>query len=518
MTLAVLMACGMGSIHAQQAESTVWCGNPIIHSHYSADPAPVVIGDTLYIYYDQDIGVTPSGSVYYYMNDWRVASSTDMVNWTDHGKALPLSKFKWANDGSAWASQCVERNDKYYWYVCADYPGHWNAIGVAFSDTPTGPFRAVGTTPFISTGKMGDIDPTVFIDDDGQAYLYWGNNKLCYVKLGKNMVSYDKAIGTNGVVEVTLTPEGFGGLKKDGKVEGENCMEEGPWLMKREGIYYLLYAAGGVPENIAYSTSDSPTGPWTYRGKIMPVTNTASFTNHCGVVEFKGKWYFVYHTGWLNEGNGGGGFNRSIAIEELHFNADGTIQQIAPTRKGVAAIGTLNPYQPVSAATMNGSSMLTILGDEKQGVYVSDLAVKDSIAVANVQFGETAPRSISLDVASEVDGCKVLVRVDHAVRGTRMALVDIPNTGSKTAFQTVTTDLQADVTGVHRVIFLFMGKSGASFKRWRLNMEDTETLTPVEQVRAAVVDDDAYYTLDGIRHSHPVRGINLHQGKKIYQK
>ena len=459
-----------------EEETTVWCGNPILKTHYSADPAPMVYNDTFYIYYDRDLGLTPSGEVYFWMDEWRVASSTDMVNWTDHGTSLPLSAFKWAADGSAWASQCIERDGKFYWYTCADYPGHWHGIGVAVSDTPTGKFKDALGKPLISTGVLGDIDPTVFIDDDGQAYLYWGNNKLCYAKLNKNMTSIDKTIGNAGVVNVPLTKEGFGGLKVDGKVEGDNCFEEGPWIMKREGIYYLIYAAGGVPENIAYSTSSSPTGPWTYRGKIMPVTNTASFTNHCGVVKFKDNWYFVYHTGWLNEGNGGGGFNRSVAIEELHFNEDGSIQPIEPTRNGVKAIGKLNPYIWQSAATMNNGFGVSIEGNDEDGLYVTDINTLDSIAIANVDFGSEGAKSITLKYASPTSGAKMFVMQDKNRGGTRLAYFTIDPTESESDIREVTYDLTNIPSGTHRIIFYFQMGQNLRLYGWRFNHEDAETV------------------------------------------
>ena len=300
---------------------TGYAQNPIVQTCYTADPAPMVYGDRFYIYIDRD-----EGPDYYNMNEWRVYSSADMVNWTDHGAQLPLTAFSWAKAGTAWAAQCIERYGKFYWYVCCtDTESNINAIGVAVSDSPTGPFKDALGKPMIS-GGWGYIDPTVFIDDDGQAYIYWGNPGLFYVKVNEDMISY-----SGDIVEVEQTVEGFGGPKepKEG-VQYKDLYEEGPWFYKRGGKYYLLYAAGGVPEHISYSMSDSPTGPWKYMGKIMPLQDTNSFTNHCGVVDFKGKSYFAYHTGWLP---GGGGFTRSVCIEEFKYNEDGTIPTIMATKK-----------------------------------------------------------------------------------------------------------------------------------------------------------------------------------------
>ncbi len=501
--------------------ATTSAQNPVITANYSADPAPMVHDGTFYIYYDKDVGVNPNtGEVYYWMDEWRVASSKDLVNWTDHGTALPLSAFAWAGEGTAWASQCIERNGKFYWYVCAEYPGKWHTIGVAVADSPTGPFKDALGKPLFSTGEMGDIDPTVFIDDNGQAYLYYGNNKLRYLMLNEDMISYKKSVGNQGIVTVNLTESAFGGVKVDGEVQGENCFEEGPWLQKHGGLYYLIYAAGGVPENIAYSTSTSPRGPWTYRGKVMDVENTASFTNHSGCVEFEGKNYFVYHTGWLNEGNGGGGFNRSVAIDYLNYNEDGTIQQITPTREGVDPVATLNPLEQVEAETFNNCKWgVTTEGNDSIGVYVCMASTQDSIALRNVDFGETSPKSITLRVATVADNTRLYVRIDKT-NGTRLASITLPNTGGLDNYQDVTVDLSHEVTGIHRLIFQYVGRSELRFDNWQFHLDDAATvgINDIESDDSAMPADGLFYTLDGIAHREPVKGINIHHGKKILIK
>ena len=140
--------------------------NPIVQTHFGPDPAPMVDKGTLFVYVGDDI----PGFDFYYMTKWRILSTTDMVNWTDHGSPLSLESFKWARD-RAWAAQCIERNGKYYWYMCAQSNKNDMAIGVAVSDTPTGPFKDALGKPLIINGSWSNIDPTVWIDDDGQAYL-----------------------------------------------------------------------------------------------------------------------------------------------------------------------------------------------------------------------------------------------------------------------------------------------------------------------------------------------------------
>lgn len=257
--------------------------NPIVQTCYTADPAPMVDGDRLYVYIDRDEGVKPDGSEWYVMNEWRVYSTADMVNWTDHGAALPLSTFEWAQEGTAWASQCIKspKNGKYYWYVCCQPKNSGSmAIGVAEGDTPVGPFSDPLGRPLIS-GGWGYIDPSPFIDTDGTAYLVFGNPGCFIAKLNSDMISYDTnwtvsgnhvTKEQNGIWEFKQDESSFGGPKDipEGKNNSDykDLYEEGPWLTKRGNLYYLMYAAGGVPEHISYSTSSSPTGPWTYRGNI----------------------------------------------------------------------------------------------------------------------------------------------------------------------------------------------------------------------------------------------------------
>jgi arabinoxylan arabinofuranohydrolase len=175
--------------------------NPIIQTNYTADPAPMVHKGTVYVYTTHDEDKTVRN--FFTMNDWRCYSTTDMVNWTDHGAILNYQDFTWAR-GDAWAGQCVPKNGKFYFYVPINQKNGGNAIGVAVSDSPTGPFKdAIGAPLLVGYGY---IDPTVFIDDDGEAYLYWGNPKLWYVKLNPDMISYDQKVG---IVQVPMTEESF---------------------------------------------------------------------------------------------------------------------------------------------------------------------------------------------------------------------------------------------------------------------------------------------------------------------
>jgi hypothetical protein len=301
--------------------SASFADNPAIKTMFTADPAALVHNGTVYMYtgYDE----TPEGQDGYTMNDWKVFSSTDMINWTDHGTALSVHDFSWVK-GDAWASEAIYRNGKFYWYISAEHnsiPG--KAIGVAVSDSPTGPFtdalgHALITNNMTSSSiSWDDIDPTVFIDDDGQAYLYWGNTNLYYVELNNDMTSYNGSINS-----VPITQEAFG-----------PSFTEAPYLHKHNGLYYLSYAAGW-PESISYSTSTSPTGPWTYQGVIQPSIPTSG-TIHQSINEFNGEHYFISHNGALPTG---GDYRRSVTIEKFEYNPDGTIPTILQTSTGLDGI------------------------------------------------------------------------------------------------------------------------------------------------------------------------------------
>ncbi len=423
--------------------------NPVVQTCYTTDPAPMVHDDTFYIYTGHD----ENGADFFWMQEWRVYSSKDMVNWTDHGSPLAIEDFKWADD-RAWAPQCVERDGKFYFYV----PLHSSltgamAIGVAVGDTPVGPFKDAIGAPLVD-GSWDYIDPTVFVDDDGQAYLYWGNPEIYYVKLNRDMISFE-----GEVRKVEQTVEGFGAPAvklRDKNTKYKDMYTEGPWFYKRGGKYYLLYAAGGVPEHISYSMSDSPEGPWKYMGEIMPLHDTGSFTNHCGVADFRGHSYFLYHTGRLP---GGGGFGRSVAIEEFKYNPDGTFPVIHPTEEGVSPIAVFNPYRRVQAETIAYSSGVTTEPNARTGVYVADIHNGDWIKVRNVDFGTGGPSRFKASVASALRGGALEVHMD-SVAGPLVARINVPGTGGWENWKTLETKALMEVTGVHDIYFVFTGRKG----------------------------------------------------------
>ena len=416
--------------------------NPIIQTCFTSDPAPIVHDGTVYVYTGHD----EDKADFFWMQEWRVYSSQDMVNWTDHGSPLAIESFEWADD-RAWAGQCIERSGKFYWYICAHSKlSQAMAIGVAVSDSPTGPFvDAIGKP--LADGSWDYIDPTVMIDDDGEAYIYWGNPEIYYAKLNEDMISLKSEIKV-----IDQCENSFGGPSVKQRKEGakyKDCYTEGPWLHKRDNKYFLLYAAGGIPEHITYSSSDSPTGPWKYEGEIMPLQNTGSFTNHCGLVDFKGNSYFFYHTGKLPEG---GGFGRSVAVEQFSYNDDNTFPIINATENGVSPVGKLDPYRKVEAETIAFSKGVKSESNDKTGIYISEIHNDDYIMVREVDFTDKSPKSINVNVASALRGGTIEVRAD-SINGLLLSEIKVPGTGGWENWQIVSSEIKPSIKGNHNLYF-----------------------------------------------------------------
>ena len=481
---------------------TAMAQNPVICDRYTPDPAPYVHGDTLYLFVDHDEDVTQNG--YFTMKDWLLYSTVDMVNWTYRGTPLTGETFKaWAKtDNDCWASQCIERNGKWYWYCTATIKGEaYPGIGVAVANNPAGPYVDPIKKPLVK--GWFKIDPSVIIDDNGQAYLFYGNNMLWYTKLNKNMTSI-----TGGEKEVKTKDENafgpFKGYNDDGT--GKTNFEEASWIYKRDGKYYLEYAAGGVPEHWAYSTADKITGPWTYQGKVMGQAD-GSFTIHGGSVEFKGHHYLFYHNGKLP---GGGGYKRATCVEEFTRNADGSLPLIKATTKGVNPLQNVDPYVRQEAETINQCQGVKCMGDYN-GCYVTNISNGDYIKVRSVDFGEAGAKSFTARVRTKQKGT-LFIRI-----GTKSATikgrVSIESTDGE--WQDFTCDLSSAITGVRDLFFTFQG-SGSSlfdFDSWQFNSEPTAVSAQHPNLQSK---QSQAFSLGGQRvNSASQKGIQIVDGKKI---
>ena len=299
--LAAALCCGMA--HA---------ANPLFAPLYTADPAVLVEGGRVYLFAGRD-EAAPDGKDYV-MHEWRVFSSCDLVTWQDHGVPMRATDFAWAK-GRAWASDIVKRHGKYWFYTTVEHatvPGF--AIGVAVSDSPTGPFKDARGTALVTNDMTtqtdiawDDIDPGVFVDDDGQAYLYWGNTVLKVAKLKASMTELDGPIAAVPVANFV----------------------EAPYLHKRAGTYYLSYSQHW-PEETAYMTGPTPLGPWTPQGVVMS-RNLKTKTIHQAFFDFNGRSYVAYHNA---EAPGGGEYRRSVALEEVSYRPVGSIVFVHQTTTG----------------------------------------------------------------------------------------------------------------------------------------------------------------------------------------
>jgi arabinoxylan arabinofuranohydrolase len=416
--------------------------NPIVQTIYTADPAPLIYNNTVYLFTGHD----EDGSTNFNMRDWRLYSSTDMANWRDHGVMMNLATFSWASE-RAWAGQVIPRNGKFYYYVPVQKRSGSMAIGVAVADNIAGPYKDALGKPLV---ENNEIDPTVYIDDNGQAYLYWGNPGLWYAKLNQDMISI-----SGGTVQVQLTTAGFG-PRRSGTNSRATSYEEGPWIYKRGNLWYLIYAANCCSEDIRYSTGPSITGPWTYRGLVM-ATAGASFTNHPAIIDFNGGSYFFYHNGALP---GGSGYTRSVAVEKFNYNSDGTIPTIAMTTSGAPIIGTLDPYTRQEAETIAFSSGLKTETCSEGGIAVSYINNNDYIKVKGVAFGAAA-KSLSTRVSSAGSGGKIEVRLG-STSGTLVGTCTVAPTGGWQTWTTVTCPISG-ATGTQDLFFRFTGGSDSLF-------------------------------------------------------
>jgi hypothetical protein len=314
--------------------------NPFITSIYTADPSAHVWADgRLYVYPSHDLDPARGCDL---MDRYHVFSTDNLVTWRDEGEVLRASQVSWGRleGGFMWAPDCAYKDDTYYFYFPHPSGTRWNdtwKIGVATSRKPASDFTVVGY--ITGLGGFAMIDPAVFMDDDGQAYIYFGGGGHCQGgKLKPNMIEADGAV-----------------LDMKGLVD----FHEATWVFKRAGTYYLTYADNHRGANcMRYATSSNPLGPWTHRGVYLEPTGCD--TTHGSVVEYKGQWYQFYH----NQSLSGRGNLRSMCLDKMNFNDDGSIQMVVQTKEGVPPAGPipapgpgLLKYGAASGMATNGASL-----------------------------------------------------------------------------------------------------------------------------------------------------------------
>jgi beta-xylosidase len=435
---------------------------PLFQTKYTADPSPLVVGDTLFLYTSHDASPedipdeNEKGSAGFFMYDWLLWSTTDMVNWTEHGAVASLKDFPWrSRENGAWAIQTVERNGKYYLYA----PLHGHGIGVLVADSPYGPFKDPLGKPLVwDQSNWFDIDPSVYTDDDGQAYMYWGNPHTFWAKLGSDMTSL-----TSEVTKLPHIPN----------------YQEGPWFYKRNGHYYLGFASTCCPEALGYAMSDAPTGPWEWKGYIMKPTQRDR-GNHPGICDYKGHSYvfgqsydlmhldtYVHHE------------RRSVNATEITYNADGTIQEVPywMDQEPMKQLHWLNPYQRVEAETMAwgyglksakmGIPNTGVVADMptstgRKNMYIYDINDGEYIRLRGVDFGKGAKSFVM--TAAATGSCTITLRL-NSVHGPAIGTVTIGKTGSVEKYKSFSTKVK-DAIGVHDLYLCFSDASGDVHLDW----------------------------------------------------
>ena len=318
-----LVLCLMGIPMMMSAQ------NPIIRDQYSADPTARVFKNKVYVYPSHDI-LPPEGQRqdWFCMEDYHVFSSENLTDWTDHGVIVTQNKVPWVRPDSysMWAPDCVYRNGKYYFYFPSTPAGAMRGfgVGVAVADSPEGPFVC---EPEPIKGING-IDPCVLLASDGNAYIFWGAGRCA--KLKDNM----KELADDTPKEKVKWGD------REFEMMGVNCLKdlpsrqaEGPFAFEYNGNYYLTYPyVREKTEVLGYAMSKNPMGPYEYKGLIMAEHANGCWTNHHSIINYKGQWYLFYHH---NDFSPRDDKRRSVCIEKLFFNADGTIQEVKPTMRGV---------------------------------------------------------------------------------------------------------------------------------------------------------------------------------------
>ncbi len=449
---------------------------PIASHRYLADPATLAHNGRLYLYCSNDDDNPVEGG--YQMKSLVCVSSSDLKNWTDHGEVIRVpAAAAWAS--YTWAPAVIERNGTFYLY----FGNNASNIGVATSTSPTGPFTdprgsslVNSSTPGAAGTNMWLFDPGVFIDDDNQAYLYFGGNGESngrVIRLNENMTSVSGSA-------TSITAPGF---------------FEAAWMHKRNGIYYFSYStntANGL--RIDYMTSDNPTTGFTYRGIVAGQPPNNNNNNHAAIVEFNGQWYHAYHNRIVASQAGiPAVYRRNIAIERLNYNADGTIQQIAYTTNGVPQLANVDPYARVEAETMAGQSGIEPEPGSEGGMNLTAVSNNDWTLVRGVNFGTTAT-GFSARVAGTTGGA-IELRLD-SLAGPLIGTCSVPSTGGPQSWTTVTCPVNTlTAQGVRDLYLKFTGTGDGLFNANWWQFASSATLPPAPTGLTARLEPDSEVAL-----------------------
>lgn len=388
-----VLATGLASLLLTAAATAT---NPFITDQFTADPTARVFEGKVYVYPSHDIHEPPGykgREKWFVMEDYHVFSSDNLTDWKDHGVILTRSDVPWADQSiyAMWAPDCVFKDGKYYFYFPAISKQGERRIGVAIADKPYGPFK-VESEPI--AGVLG-IDPGVFIDKDGSAYLFYSTDKLFVAKLKPNML------------EIDGEPRTIDEVPKKG-------LQEGPFVFERNGTYYLTYPhVANKIERLEYATSTSPMGPFKWGGVIMDELASGCWTNHHSMIEWQGQWYLFYHDQDLSPS-----FDkrRSIRADKLVFNDDGTIQKVTPTLRGVGLVNANSHIQIDRYSEKSAEGIALSFLDQANphaGWKTTFSADNAWVRFNEVDFGKKAAKSVEVRVKAAGEG-ELQIRLDKS--------------------------------------------------------------------------------------------------------
>lgn len=450
---------------------------PLFWQRYTADPSGIEYNGRLYLFCSHDT-FSPERGYGYFMNDITCISTDDMKNWTDHGEVFSIKDAKWG-PRLTWAPCVVIRDGKFYLY----YGNGDQGIGVAISDSPIGPYVDNNNGPIIDFQTPGVLlydenhqliknrkdtpgaikgsenwgmwcfDPSVFVDDNEQAYLYFGGahpNNSRIINLKRNMIEVD------GAAIKPNTPGFF----------------EASFVHKYNGKYYYSYAGHffGFPASIEYVMSNEPMKGFCHPEIALPnPPANDGFNNHHSIFQFKGEWYIAYHNRQVAYENGvqdqrSREYMRSVCIDRLYYNADGTIQEVIITRDGLKQLKPFNPYQRNEAETMaKGSGINSEAMKGKQGNrIVNEIHNGDYLKIRGVDFGKVGARNFFASVSSATTGGKIEIRLEGE-KGLLLGTLSVPSTGDWNNWTTVSTNV-IQMGGIFDLYLVFKGGSDELFR------------------------------------------------------
>ena len=447
-----LLALGFGGLLINSSIAT----NPIIMDQFTADPTARVFEGKIYLYPSHDdmkkARAARGGQGWFAMEDYHAFSSENLVDWTDHGVICNQTNVPWLNgrkNDDMWAPDCVFKNGTYYFYFPVG-----GRIGVATSDKPYGPWKVLDQPVAGASG----IDPCVLIDDDGTSYLFTGGGGISVAKLKDNMIELDTPPPATNTV-ATNNPTGRFGRGFRSNMQRINLPNpgrttiEGPFAFKRNGTYYLTYphavSVNGQQgsEELEYAISTNAMGPYNWVGIITDTNASGCWTEHHSIVQYKDQWYLFYHDKQLSPDFDK---NRSVRIDYLTFNDDGTIQKVIPTLRGVGIVDAKSKIQIDRYSAISPTGVAVSFLDVSNTFAGWKIALNGRntwVQFDRVDFGQNALKSVNARAISATGG-SVEVHLDKA-DGPLLARI---TAGAEPAWQMVHANVANAPKGLHDIV------------------------------------------------------------------